>query len=69
MILEDDVTEWPRCDSLIAFYSIGFPLDKALAYAKIHQPFLINNIERQQTLLDRRRVYKTLKKIGVPVPR
>ena len=28
-ILEDPVTEWPRCDCLLSWHSDGFPLKKA----------------------------------------
>jgi len=53
MILNDPIEEWPICDCLIAFFSVGFPLDKAVKYAKLRKPMLINDLESQYDLLDR----------------
>jgi len=39
----------------------------ACQYVQKHQPFLINNLEKQQLLWDRTVVYDLLKKIKVPV--
>ena len=67
--MEDPIEEWPRCDCLIAFYSDGFPLDKAIEYAALRRPFVVNDLKRQHILKDRRLVYDTLGKAGVPTPR
>ena len=41
---------------------LGFPLDKAIAYAELRKPFLINDLEKQKSvLMDRRQVYQVLK--------
>lgn len=69
MILEDPVEDWPTCDCLIAFYSTGFPLRKALAYETLRRPFVVNDLRRQIVLRDRRDVYEVLRKAGVPTPR
>ena len=53
MILNDPIEEWPRCDCLLAFFSMGFPLEKAVAYSKLRKPFLINDLESQYDLLNR----------------
>lgn len=53
MIVNDPIDKWPICDCLIAFFSMGFPLEKALAYSKLRNPFLINDLESQYNLLDR----------------
>ncbi|XP_063437646.1 inositol hexakisphosphate and diphosphoinositol-pentakisphosphate kinase 2-like isoform X5 [Mytilus trossulus] len=69
VILNSPVEEWPIVDVLISFFSAGFPLDKAIAYTNLRKPFVINDLESQYTLLDRREVYKTLIKHGIPHPR
>jgi inositol hexakisphosphate/diphosphoinositol-pentakisphosphate kinase len=68
-ILEAPVEHWPEVDVLIAFYSRGFPLDKAEAYVKLRDPFCFNSVRLQSLLLDRRSIYSKLVSIGVPVPR
>lgn len=56
-------------DVLIAFYSRGFPLDKAQAYAALRKPFVFNDLTMQNLLFDRRAIYRKLVAIGVPVPK
>lgn len=69
VILEYPVESWPICDCLIAFYSTGYPLEKAEAYAALRKPFLVNELKQQHLLHDRRKVYERLKMFEVPVPR
>lgn len=68
-VFNEKVEKWPIVDALIAFYSKGFPLEKAVKYAKLRNPYLINDIEAQYDLLDRRKVYAKLKRVGIPHPR
>ncbi|KAI4998592.1 inositol hexakisphosphate and diphosphoinositol-pentakisphosphate kinase VIP2-like isoform X1 [Hordeum vulgare subsp. vulgare] len=68
VILEDPIEIWPKCDCLIAFCSSGFPLQKAQAYAALRRPFVVNELEPQYLLHDRRKVYEHLEKYGIPVP-
>ncbi|KAG1347522.1 inositol hexakisphosphate and diphosphoinositol-pentakisphosphate kinase VIP2 [Cocos nucifera] len=68
VILEDPIESWPICDCLIAFYSTGYPLKKAEAYAALRKPFLVNELESQHLLHDRRKVYERLEMFGIPVP-
>ncbi|XP_025791385.1 inositol hexakisphosphate and diphosphoinositol-pentakisphosphate kinase VIP2-like isoform X3 [Panicum hallii] len=68
VILDDPIEIWPNCDCLIAFYSSGFPLQKVQAYAALRRPFLVNELEPQFLLHDRRKVYEHLEKYGIPVP-
>ncbi|KAL5725493.1 diphosphoinositol-pentakisphosphate 1-kinase [Ranunculus cassubicifolius] len=69
VILEDPVESWPICDCLIAFHSSGYPLEKAEAYAALRKPFVVNELEQQHLLHDRRKVYERLKMYEIPVPR
>uniref|UniRef100_M8CQZ9 Inositol hexakisphosphate and diphosphoinositol-pentakisphosphate kinase n=1 Tax=Aegilops tauschii TaxID=37682 RepID=M8CQZ9_AEGTA len=41
---------------------------KAQAYAALRRPFLVNELEPQYLLHDRRKVYEHLEKYGIPVP-
>ncbi|KAH6792068.1 Phosphoglycerate mutase-like family protein [Perilla frutescens var. hirtella] len=69
VILEEPIERWPICDCLIAFYSTGYPLKKAEAYAALRKPFLVNELGDQHLLHDRRRVYERLEMFGITVPR
>lgn len=69
VILEDPVESWPICDCLIAFHSSGYPLEKAEAYAALRKPFVVNELEQQHLLHDRRKVYERLKMYEIPTPR
>ena len=52
-ILHQPIEKWPICNCLLAFFSLGFPLDKAIAYWHLRNPMLINDLEAQYDLLDR----------------
>ncbi|XP_046755157.1 inositol hexakisphosphate and diphosphoinositol-pentakisphosphate kinase 1 isoform X6 [Gallus gallus] len=69
IILNEPVENWPPCDCLISFHSKGFPLDKAVAYAKLCKPFLINDLDMQYYIQDRREVYRILQEEGIDLPR
>nr|XP_023012227.1 inositol hexakisphosphate and diphosphoinositol-pentakisphosphate kinase isoform X4 [Leptinotarsa decemlineata] len=69
VILYKPVEEWPVCDCLISFHSKGFPLDKAIQYAQLHNPYVINNLHMQYDIQDRRKVYATLDAEGIEIPR
>ena len=47
----------------------GFPLEKAIEYTKLRKPYIINNLEMQYDIQDRRSVYKILEKEGIELPR
>ncbi|XP_078070833.1 inositol hexakisphosphate and diphosphoinositol-pentakisphosphate kinase 2 isoform X3 [Mustelus asterias] len=68
-ILNEPVEQWPLCDCLISFHSKGFLLDKAVAYAKLRNPFVINDLNMQYNIQDRREVYHILKEEGIELPR
>uniref|UniRef100_F1LPI7 Inositol hexakisphosphate and diphosphoinositol-pentakisphosphate kinase n=1 Tax=Rattus norvegicus TaxID=10116 RepID=F1LPI7_RAT len=69
VILNEPVGDWPLCDCLISFHSKGFPLDKAVAYAKLRNPFVINDLNMQYHIQDRRDVYSILQAEGILLPR
>ncbi|XP_075677724.1 inositol hexakisphosphate and diphosphoinositol-pentakisphosphate kinase 2 isoform X4 [Dermatophagoides pteronyssinus] len=69
IILDSPVNEWPIVDCLISFHSKGFPLNKAIEYANLREPFVINDLHMQYDIQDRRKVYKTIKDSGIELPR
>uniref|UniRef100_A0A8C1TK31 Inositol hexakisphosphate and diphosphoinositol-pentakisphosphate kinase n=1 Tax=Cyprinus carpio TaxID=7962 RepID=A0A8C1TK31_CYPCA len=69
VILNEPVEKWPLCDCLISFHSKGFALDKAVSYAKLRNPLLINDLNMQYFIQDRREVYRILQEEGIDLPR
>ncbi|XP_051508529.1 inositol hexakisphosphate and diphosphoinositol-pentakisphosphate kinase 2-like isoform X7 [Myxocyprinus asiaticus] len=69
VILNEPVEKWPLCDCLISFHSKGFPLDKAVSYAKLRNPLLLNDLNMQYYIQDRREVYRILQEEGIDLPR
>lgn len=69
VILHSPVEEWPICNVLIAFHSKGYPLDKAKEYVELRKPFILNDLEMQETIKDRRKIYDLLEASGIDVPR
>ena len=68
-ILNQPVERWPKVDALLSWFSDGFPLAKAESYSKLHRPiYMVNDLNRQWDLLDRRVVYKILKAHDIPTP-
>ncbi|KAE8145524.1 hypothetical protein BDV25DRAFT_164487 [Aspergillus avenaceus] len=65
MLLGKPVQEWPACDFLIAFYSDGFPLDKAISYTRLRSPVCYNDLLMQKLLFDRRLCNRVLNHVGV----
>lgn len=69
VILNKPIEEWPLCDCLISFHSKGFPLSKAIEYARLRRPFLVNDLDIQYDIQDRRKVYKILEEADIELPR
>ncbi|XP_061414641.1 inositol hexakisphosphate and diphosphoinositol-pentakisphosphate kinase 2-like isoform X11 [Lethenteron reissneri] len=69
VILNEPVENWPLCDCLVSFHSKGFPLDKAVCYARLRNPFIVNDLDMQYHIQDRREVYRILKEEGIDLPR
>ncbi|XP_058985840.1 inositol hexakisphosphate and diphosphoinositol-pentakisphosphate kinase isoform X7 [Musca domestica] len=69
VILKEPVENWPICDCLVSFHSKGFPLEKAIQYAQLRKPYVLNNLHMQYDIQDRRRVYAILEKEGIEIPR
>ncbi|XP_059392819.1 inositol hexakisphosphate and diphosphoinositol-pentakisphosphate kinase 2 isoform X11 [Carassius carassius] len=69
VILNEPVEKWPLCDCLISFHSKGFALDKAVSYSKLRNPLLINDLDMQYFIQDRREVYRILQEEGIDLPR
>jgi hypothetical protein len=57
-ILNQPIENWPVVECLIAFYSNGYPLAKAIQYVDLVHPFLINDLKTQYILQNRRSVYE-----------
>ncbi|KAL5105426.1 Inositol hexakisphosphate and diphosphoinositol-pentakisphosphate kinase 2 [Taenia crassiceps] len=53
---------------LIAYLSTA-GREKAIAYAELRRPYLVNDLKAQYVLMDRKKVYECLQMEGIPVPR
>jgi len=69
VLLDEPPESWPVVDVLISFFSDGFPLDRAIAYADLRRPVLVNDLRLQKVLWDRRAVLAILDAVKVPTPR
>ncbi|EFP12927.1 hypothetical protein CRE_05930 [Caenorhabditis remanei] len=84
VILKEPIENWPHCHCLISIHSTEFPLQKvsfkstqiiemrlfqAIAYVKLQNPYVINNLDRQFDMLDRRTVLRILSENGIEHPR
>ena len=65
---KEDIENWPIVESLIVFFSTGFPFGKVNEYIKLRKPFLINDFEKQKIFWDRREIRKLLKANDIPTP-
>lgn len=73
-VLEEDALlttspdKWPRSDCLIAFGTGKYPISKVQEYANRVGPVLLNDLDMQHLLLDRRDIYRKLTSAKLPVP-
>ena len=68
LIFEKDIENWPIVESMIVFFSTGFPFNKVLEYIKLRKPFLVNDFEDQKIFWDRRKITQKLKENNIPTP-
>ena len=68
LIFCEDIENWPIVESMIVFFSTGFPFNKTLDYIKLRKPFLVNDFESQKIFWDRREITKKLKEYNIPTP-
>mgnify|MGYP003639645601 CR=1 FL=1 len=67
--LNKPVSDWPICDCLIAFFSTGFPLDKAIKYAEMYPDMIVlNDLPKQNLFFSRVKVFDLLKELDIPHP-
>lgn len=63
-VMQTDPECWPRVDVLLARNSTGY--EKVVKYAKLRKPIMINDVEAQRQLFDRREVYRILDRWEIP---
>ena len=68
LIFNEEVEKWPIVESMIVFFSTGFPYSKVLKYINLRKPFLPNNFEMQKIFWDRIKVMTMLKENNIPIP-
>ena len=68
IIFNEEVEKWPIVESMIVFFSTGFPYSKVLKYINLRKPFLPNNFEMQKIFWDRIKVMTMLKENNIPIP-
>ena len=69
VLIDEPASAWPIVDVLISFFSGGFPLEKAIEYADLRKPVLVNDLRLQKVLWDRRLVLSILDVTRVRTPR
>lgn len=67
--MQEDIDNWFIVDCLISFHSKGFPLEKAIKYAQLRNCYVLNNLQLQYDIQDRRKVYAILDREGIEIPR
>jgi hypothetical protein len=68
-ILDEPVENWPVCDFFLYAFSDGFPLDKAIAYTRLREPFCLNDIRMETVFRDRRLALQVLDQLNVRSPK
>ena len=68
IIFKQEIENWPIVDSLIIFFSNGFPYTKGLKYINLRKPFLVNDFEIQKIFWNREKVLRMLEEENIPIP-
>jgi len=67
-IVNEPIETWPVVECLITFYSSNFPIERALKYIELRNPFLINDLKMNSVLVDRTQIYDMLESLDINVP-
>lgn len=62
------IEQWPIVDVVIPLYSKLFPLQKVLKYVALRSPIVVNDLQMQTFMQDRRTIRNILAKHNVPTP-
>ena len=62
IIFKQEIENWPIVDSLIIFFSDGFPYTKSLKYINFRKPFLVDDFEIQKGILEWRKSVKNARR-------
>lgn len=62
------IERWPLVDVLIPLYSKQFPLQKVMKYVTLRSPIVVNDLQMQTFMQDRRTIRRILATHNVPTP-
>lgn len=68
VMFRQSIEQWPIVDVLIPLYSQQFPLQKVLKYVTLRSPIVVNDLQMQTFMQDRRTIRNILARHNVPTP-